>query len=170
MSDLIPSERIERRIFFLRGKKVMVDRDLAELYEVTTKGLNQQVKRNIKRFPEDFMFQLTEEEKQEVVTNCDHLNIIKFSYVNPYVFTEQGIAMLSSVLKSERAIQVNIAIMRAFTRLRELMATHKELREKIEMMERKYDHQFKVVFEAIKRLIEPPERPKEPIGFRPIKD
>ena len=116
---LVPTEAIETRIFLIRGKKVMINTDLAKLYKVQTKVLNQSVKRNIKRFPEDFMFQLTKEEKEEVVTNCDHLSKLRFSPVLPYVFTEQGVAMLSSVLNSERAIMVNIQIMRTFTKLRE---------------------------------------------------
>ena len=170
MSDLIPNERIEKGIFLIRGKRVMIDRDLAELYGVTTFRLNEQVKRNIKRFPGDFMFQLMLEEKTELIAICDRFKPLKHSTSNPYAFTEQGIAMLSSVLNSERAIQVNIAIIRAFTRLREIMLTHKELREKIEAMEKKYDSQFKSIFDAIRQLIEPPIPKKEPIGFRSNKD
>ena len=168
MSNLIPQERIESKIYLTRNKKVMLDRDLAELYGVTTKVLNQAVKRNRKRFPEDFMFQLTEGEKGEVVTICDHLKTLKFSPQLPYVFTEQGVAMLSSVLNSDRAIQVNIQIMRAFTRLREMALSYKDLREKVEAMERKYDKQFVAVFNAIKQLLVPPEQPESPkrrIGF-----
>ena len=143
----------------------MLDRDLAELYEVETKALNQAVKRNIERFPEDFMFKLTKKEKQEVVTVCDHLQILKYSPQLPYAFTEQGVTMLSCVLNSKKAIYTNIQIVRAFTRLRELMVEHKDLRLKIEQMERKYDYQFKAVFEAIKQLIAPPQKQKKPIGF-----
>ena len=146
----------------------MLDRDLAFLYGVTTKSLNQAVKRNLKRFPSDFMFQLTTEEIKKVVTNCDHLSNLKFSHACPFAFTEHGILMLSSVLNSERAIEVNIQIMRIFAKIRELMITHKDLRQKIEEMERKYDRQFQIVFEAIKKLLEPPpEKPKLPIGFQP---
>ena len=157
---LIPLEKIETRIFLIRGKKVMIDTDLAKLYEVQTKVLNQSVKRNLKRFPKDFMFQLTKEEKEEVVTNCDHLSKLRFSPVLPYVFTEQGVSMLSSVINSERAIMVNIQIMRTFTKLREMIESHKDLKRKLEDMEKKYDGQFQIVFEAIKRLIEPEVKPK----------
>ena len=162
---LISTETIESKIYFIRGKRVMLDMDLAELYEVKTKVLNQAVKRNLKRFPEDFMFQLTKEEKEEVVTDCDHLSKLRFSPVLPYVFTEQGISMLSSILNSERAIMVNIQIMRTFTKLREMIESHKDLKRKIENMEKKYDGQFQIVFEAIKRLIEPELKPKRKIGF-----
>ena len=164
-TELISIEKIETRIFLIRGKKVMIDTDLAELYEVQTKVINQSVKRNIKRFPEDFMFQLTKEEKEEVVTICDHLSKLRFSHVLPYAFTEQGIAMLSSVLNSERAINVNIQIMRTFTKLREMIESHKDLKKKIEDIEKKYDAQFQIVFEAIKKLIEPEVKPKRKIGF-----
>lgn len=152
----------------------MLDSDLAELYGVETKKLNQAVKRNIARFPKDFMFQLTKEEaetsrsqnvtlKSQIVTSkSGHGGRRKL----PYAFTEQGVAMLSTVLRSERAILVNIQIMRTFTKIREMLEDNKELREKIENMENKYDSQFKVVFDAIKRLINPPEPPKPKIGFR----
>ena len=164
-TELIPIETIETRIFLIRGKKVIIDMDLAELYEVKTKILNQAVKRNLRRFPEDFMFQLTKEEKEEVVTNCDHLSKLQFSPVLPYVFTEQGITMLSTVLNSERAINVNIQIMRTFIKLREMIESHKDLKRKIEDMEKKYDTQFQIVFEAIKQLIEPGVKPKRKVGF-----
>ena len=143
----------------------MLDHDLAELYGVKTHRLNEQIKRNIKRFPEDFMFQITDQEKAEVIANCDNLKKLKFSPSNPYVFTEQGIAMLSSVLNSDRAIEVNIQIMRTFSKIRELMLVHKDLRIKIEELEMKYDSQFKVVFDALRKLIDPPGKPKNPIGF-----
>lgn len=168
-TNLIPQKRIEDRIFLIRGKKVMLDRDLAELYKVETRALNQAVKRNIKRFPDDFMFQLTNEEtknwiSQIVISNKERMGLRK----NPLVFTEMGVAMLSSVIKSERAIQVNIQIMRTFTRIREILLTHKDLKKKIENLEKKYeqhnDH-FKVVFEAIKRLLEEKEKPKNKLGF-----
>ena len=164
-TSLIPVEKIESKIFFIRGKKVMFDTDLAELYGVETRTLKQAVKRNQNRFPEDFMFQLTKEEKDEVITNCDNLKKLKFYPSLPHVFTEQGIAMLSSVLNSERAINVNIQIIRTFTKLREMIANNKDLRGKIEEMEKKYDKQFQIVFEAIKRLIEPELKPKRKIGF-----
>jgi hypothetical protein len=155
MSAIIPQEVVENKILFIRGKKVMLDKDLAALYGVETKALNQAVKRNFSRFPEDFMFQLS----------CDRFRRLKHSTVTPYAFTEQGVAMLSSVLKGELAVQVNIAIMRAFVKLREMLSTHKELRQKIEGMEKKYDHQFKVVFEVIKQLLESPKKQKRQIGF-----
>ena len=160
----IPTEKVISKILFLRKRKVIIDRDLAELYEVETKALNQAVKRNIKRFPSDFMFQLTKKEKQQVVTFCDHLQALKFSPQLPYVFTEQGVAMLSSVLNSERAILVNIEIIRTFTKLRELMATNVKLRQKIEAMEQKYDVKFKQVFDVLKQLLR--GEPKKQIGFK----
>ncbi|MDO8675255.1 MAG: ORF6N domain-containing protein [Candidatus Omnitrophota bacterium] len=178
-SNVLTHNFIAQKIYLIRGQKVMIDHDLAMLYEVNTKQLNQQVKRNRDRFPEDFMFQLTREEadalrsqnvtlnepdsRSQIVTLKQGQNI-KYS---PYVFTEQGVAMLSSVLKSKRAVLVNIAIMRAFVKLREIMATHKELRQKIEEMEKKYDGQFGDVFEAIKRLMTYPNEgyKKTKIGF-----
>jgi len=168
--SLIPQETIESKILLFRGKKVMLDRDLAELYEVETKQLNRQVRRNIKRFPEDFMFRLTNKEKRELVTNWHRFSSLKHSSSLPYAFTEQGVAMLSSVLNSERAILVNIQIMRAFTKLREMVIGYAKLKRKIESMEKKYDEQFKVVFEAIKQLLTPLEKPKRRIGFRPHDD
>ncbi|MDD2680295.1 MAG: ORF6N domain-containing protein [Candidatus Omnitrophica bacterium] len=166
MVSIVSVEVITSKIFFIRGKKVMIDRDLALLYEVTTKRLNEQVKRNIKRFPEDFMFQLTKSEKSELVANCDRFNAMKHSVVLPYAFTEQGVAMLSGVLNSDRAISVNIQIMRAFTQLRRMLLTNHDLRRKIEAMEKKYDKQFAIVFQAIKQLLEPPAaKPKPSIGF-----
>jgi len=167
-TSLIPDERIINRIFFIRGKKVMIDRDLAELYGVETRALNQAVRRNLKRFPEDFMLELTKQEmeiwiSQIVISNREKMGLRK----PPLVFTEQGVAMLSSVLKSERAIQVNIQIMRTFTHLREILSTHKDLRDKVEKMERKYDNRFKVVFDAIRRLLEAKRTEKPQImGFR----
>jgi len=147
----------------------MLDSDLAKLYGVQTKRLNEQVKRNNKRFPGDFMFQLTRTETDKVVANCDHLKLIKFSYQLPYVFTEQGVAMLSSVLNSERAIQVNIMIMRAFTKLKEMLLTHKDLATKLEALERKYanhDKKIQDIFEAIRQLLQPlPVDKKRKIGF-----
>ncbi len=164
-TDVLKTELIQNKIIYLRGQKVILDRDLAFLYGVQTKVFNQAVQRNIKRFPEDFMFQLTSAEVKEVVTICDHLKPLKFSHVLPYAFTEHGILMLSSVLKSARAIEVNIQIMRTFTKLRELMLVHKDLRIKIEELEKKYDSQFKIVFDALRQLIDPPQKPKRPIGF-----
>jgi hypothetical protein len=163
--ELVPAEIIERRILLLRGHKVMLDSHLAELYQVPTKVLNQAVKRNRDRFPEDFMFRLSDEEKESLRSQ-----IVTSSYGGrrylPYVFTEQGVAMLSTVLNSKRAIAVNIAIMRTFVRLRHILATHKELAERLAATEKKYDQQFKVVFDILKRLMEPPpEPPKRPLGF-----
>jgi len=166
MSDLISVEVINSKILFIRGKKVMLDSDLALLYGVRTKRLNEQVKRNKKRFPEDFMFQLTPKEKEEVVANCDHLKALKFSPQLPYAFTEQGVAMLSGALNSDRAIKVNIQIMRAFIQLKRMLLTNASLGHKIEEMESKYDKQFAIVFEAIKQLLEPPPaKEKRIIGF-----
>lgn len=168
MIIVIPEERIERKIFVIRNNKVMIDRDLANLYQVTTKVLNQAVKRNMQRFPEDFMFQLTQNEKEELVTNCDHLKELKFSPVLPYAFTQNGVAMLSSILNSDRAVQVNIQIMRTFTKIKEVLLSHEELRRRIENIERKlgeHDEDIQAVFDAIKRLIEPPKKPRKEIGF-----
>jgi phage regulator Rha-like protein len=170
MTKAIAVELIATRILEIRGKKVMLDRDLSKLYGVATKVLNQAVKRNIKRFPLDFMFQLTKSERLELVTICDRFNSMKHSTSEPYVFTEQGVAMLSSVLNSERAIQVNILIIRAFTKIREILLTHKELAAKIEALEKKYaehDQTIKEIFEAIKQLLGPPPvKEKKIIGFR----
>jgi phage regulator Rha-like protein len=161
----IPEETIEAKILLIRRKKVMLDRDLAVLYGVETKRLKQQVNRNIERFPDDFMFQLTREEFNNLKSQIATSSWGGLRYL-PYAFTEQGVAMLSSVLNSKRAVQVNIQIMRTFIKLREMLLAHKELRQKIETMEREYDYQFKIVFDAIKKLLEPPEKPKGKIGFR----
>jgi hypothetical protein len=166
MPNLIPTEVIEQRIFLIRGEKVMVDRDLAELYQVQTKVLNQSVKRNLDRFPDNFMFQLSKAERDELVTNCDRFATLKHSTSLPLVFTEQGVAMLSGVLKSKRAIQVNIQIMNTFVALRRMLADNKALSLRLDELERKYDAQFKVVFDALRKLIAPPDPPKRPIGFR----
>jgi len=163
--EIVPQEIIEGRIFVLRGHKIMLDFDLAALYGVGTKRLNEQVKRNRKRFPPDFMFQLERKEKNELVAKCDRFARIKHSSAMPYAFTENGVAMLSSVLKSERAVEVNIQIMRTFTKIRELLATHADLRRKLEEMEKKYDYQFKAVFDAIRSLISVEEKGVKKIGF-----
>jgi hypothetical protein len=163
--NLIPVERIEHSILLIRGKKVIMDRDLAALYGVQTKALNQAVSRNERRFPPDFMFRLTKEEKAELVTNCDRFSRLKHSSALPRAFSEQGVAMLSSVLNGERAVDVNIEIMRAFVRLREMLWSHQELGQKVVDLEKKYDEQFKVVFDAIYALMAPPEKPKKQIGF-----
>jgi phage regulator Rha-like protein len=168
-ASLIPAERIEKAILLIRGQKVMLDSDLAELYGVATKVLNQAVKRNVSRFPEDFMFQLTWKEAEELLrSQFVTLKRGQHRKYRPFVFTEQGVAMLSSVLNSERAVQVNIAIMRAFVKLREILGTHKELARKLNELERKYDDQFRVVFDAIRRLMEPEPEPKRGrFGFHP---
>lgn len=158
---------IERTILLIRGEKVMLDADLAVIYGVSTKALNQAVKRNQERFPEDFMFQLTKSEKEEVVTNCDHLKKLKFSPVLPYVFTEHGAIMLASVLNSPIAVQSSVLVVRAFVKLREIMTTHKDFARKLGDMEMKYDSQFKVVFDAIRQLMAPPVTKKGQIGFKP---
>ena len=137
-NNIIPIETIENKIFMIRGKRVMVDRDLAILYEIETKKMNQAVKRNLKRFPEDFMFQLNDNEQLELVTNCDRLKNLKHSTSNAYVFTEQGVAMLSSVLNSEKAIAVNIQIMRAFIQLREMALINKDLTLRLDEMEKRF--------------------------------
>lgn len=155
MSELVVNKHIESMIFMIRDRKVMVDRDLADLYQVPTKALNQAVRRNPGRFPVDFVFQLTRAEKEELVTSCDRFRSLKHSQNPPYAFTQEGVSMLSSVLKSDRAINVNVQIMRAFSRMQELLATHKELARKLEELEKKYDAQFKIVFDAIRALISP---------------
>ncbi len=166
MSNIIPVEIIQQRIFEIHGEKVMLDRHVAELYEVETRILNQAVKRNIERFPEEFMFQLGRDERDGVITICDDLQPLKFARTMPFAFTEYGVAMLSSVLKSKRAIQVNIQIIKAFVKLRKMLSSHIELRRKLEAMEKKYDKQFEVVFTAINQLMEPPPpKPKRKFGF-----
>lgn len=169
--SIIPAERIERSILLIRGHKVILDKNLATLYGVTTFNLNKAVKRNPKRFPPDFMFRLTPAEFKTLIfqTGISKKGRGGTRYC-PYAFTEQGVAMLSSVLNSERAILVNIEIMRAFAKLRQIFSTHKELAGKLREMENKYDAQFKVVFDAIRQLMEPtPEKPKPRIGFHPRK-
>jgi hypothetical protein len=165
-ASLVPMEFIEKKILLIRGHKVMLDTDLADIYGVSTKRLNEQVKRNRERFPEDFMFQLTEKEKAEVVANCDHLKKLKFSPVSPYAFTEHGAIMLATVVNSPVAVRASIQIVRAFVRLREMIASNKELAKRLDDLEKKYDSQFKVVFDAIRQLMTPPETKKKKIGFR----
>jgi len=171
MKGLIPLEIIEQKILLVRGHRVMLDKDLAELYEVRTKNLNKAVSRNIDSFPVDFMFQLTAEEYRSLRFQFGTLERGAHSKYLPRVFMEQGVAMLSSVLKSKRARQVNIQIMRAFVRLRQLLNTHKELARKLDALEKKYDAQFKSVFDAIKALMQPPPDtatdPKPVRGFKP---
>jgi len=167
MNQLIPTQRIEKSIFFFRGQKVMLDTHLAELYEVNIKRLNEQVRRNLKRFPPDFMFQLNYQEVRALRSQFATLEAGRgrFRKYLPYAFTEQGVAMLSSVLNSDRAIQVNIEIMRAFVRLREILSSHKDLAGKLESLEKKYDSQFKVVFDAIRELMRPSAPENRRIGF-----
>jgi len=166
-TDLIPGERIEKAIYLIRGEKVMLDRDLALLYEVETKALNRAVKRNLQRFPPDFMFQLTVEEADRLRCQIGTSNEGRGGrrYL-PYVFTEQGVAMLSSVLNSERGILVNIEIMRAFVKLRQMLASNAELSRRLDELESKYDKQFRVVFDAIRQLMATPVRGRKEIGFR----
>ena len=181
MKLALKPENIVQFVYFIRGEKVMLAQDLAQLYGVPVRALNQAVKRNIKRFPADFMFQITKKEfevlKSQIVTSSrddPHLRsqIVTSSWGGlrralPYAFTEQGVAMLSSVLRSKRAIEVNIAIMRTFVQLRRLMDTNRDLARKIEALEKKYDEHFAEVFAAIKQLIAPPVPPKRQIGFHP---
>ena len=166
----IPLERIERAIYLIRGRKVMLDRDLAALYGVDTKVLKQAVKRNLRRFPDDFMFVFTPEElvnwrSQFVTSNSDRMGLRHA----PMAFTEQGVAMLSGILSSVRAIEVNIAIMRTFVKLRRMLESHEELARKLSDLEKKYDQQFRVVFDVLSNLMTPPESKRRRIGF-PVKE
>lgn len=164
-NSIVPAARIQQCILLLRGDKVMLDRDLARLYGVETRVLNQAVKRNIERFPGDFMFKLDKAEVEKVITNCDNLADLKFSPSTPYAFTEQGIAMLSSVLRSKRAVEVNIAIMRTFVQLRKILANNALLRKKIESLEKKYDEQFQQVFAVLQTMIAEAPTAKPQIGY-----
>jgi len=165
MSKLVPVEAIATKILLMRGKRVMLDKDLAGLYEVETRQLTRQVRRNLDRFPEDFMFQLTKEEFKNLMCHFGTSNRGGTRKL-PYVFTEQGVAMLSGILRSKRAVQTNIQIMRAFVQLKRMLLTNAGLRRKIEEMEKKYDKQFLVVFDAIKKLLEQPKHEeKRIIGF-----
>lgn len=165
MQEIVPQERIEGKIVTIRGLNVILDRDIAKLYAVKPIALRQQVKRNKDRFPEDFMFRLTWEEADILVSQNVIPSKRSLGGHLPYAFTEQGVAMLSSVLTSKRAVYVNIQIMRTFVKLRQMLLSHGDLKRKIEEMERKYDQQFKVVFEAINKLLESPKEPKRKIGF-----
>jgi leucyl aminopeptidase len=175
IKNLMPSERIEQRIYLIRDEKVMLDSDLAKLYGVTTKEFNQAVKRNKERFPDDFMFRLTSAEFEDLRCHFDTSNL-RSQFVTskerggrrylPYVFTEQGVAMLSSVLRSKQAVAVNIEIIRTFVKLRRWIMTNKELAQQVNTLEKKYDSQFKMVFDAIRELMKPPsEKQKKQIGF-----
>ena len=161
----IPPERIERRILLIRGQKVMLAAHLADLYEIDTKVLNLAVRRNLERFPSDFMFQLTAEETRNLRFQFETSSSWGGRRYRPYAFTEQGVAMLSSVLRSPRAVQVNIAIMRAFVKLRELLATNRDLARRLDELESRYDDQFRAVFDAIRELMRPPDKPRPRIGF-----
>lgn len=176
--EIVVKELIEEKIYIIRGQKVMLDRDLASLYEVEVRVLNQQVKRNLKRFPEDFMFRLTKEENNRLRSQFVTLTKEKTSLISqlaisnekndiyrPYAFTEQGVAMLSSVLNSDRAVQVNIEIMRTFIKLRNILSEHKDLLKKLEAMEKNYDRQFRIVFQIIRELNAPEVKTKKKIGF-----
>jgi phage regulator Rha-like protein len=165
---IVPAEKIDRAILFLRSKRVMLDADLAMVFGTSTKRINQQVKRNIDRFPVDFLFQLTDEEKDWVVTNCDHLKQLRFSPVNPYAFTEHGTIMVAMIINTPVAVEASVIIVRAFIKLREILSQNKDLAKKMNEMEAKYDHQFKVVFDAIRKLMQlPPKEIKRPrIGYR----
>ncbi|RJQ13578.1 MAG: ORF6N domain-containing protein [Nitrospiraceae bacterium] len=162
-SEIIPQEVVESKILFIRGKKVMLDKDLASLYGVETKMLNRAIKRNQERFPDDFMFQLSKDELENLRYHFGTSSWGGQRYL-PYAFTENGVAMLSSVLNSKRAIQVNMQIMRTFTKIRELLLQHKDLSQRLDELENKYDAQFKVVFDAIRQLMVSPEKKKK-IGF-----
>ena len=163
--EIVSERSIEKMIFVVREQKVIIDRDIAKLYGVPTKALNQAVKRNTKRFPDEFVIQLTNKEKNELVTLCDRFNSLKHSSVNPYAFTEHGVAMLSSVLNSEKAVQVNIAIIRTFIKLRQLIDTNREVAQKISQLERKYDHhdfQIQKLFDKVRSipLLQEEKRPR----------
>lgn len=175
MSNIIIQERAENKIYLLREQKVMLDYDLAKLYGVATRVLIQAVTRNIDRFPQDFMFRLTKDEynclrSQIVILDSSSIKQGRGKYAKylPYAFTEQGVAMLSGVIRSKRAVQVNIAIMRAFVKIKQMLASHKDLAVKIDQLERKHskhDVEIQTIFNVIKKLIMPPEKPKRPIGF-----
>jgi hypothetical protein len=166
--SIIPGEKIDRAILFIRGQKVMLDSDLADIYGIKTSRLNEQVKRNLNRFPSDFMFQLSDKEKEVVIANCDHLSKIKFSRTNPYAFTEHGALMLASVLNSPTAIQTSVLIVRAFVKLREILLTNRELSKKLTELEAKYDKQFSSVFKALRELmqVENMKKSRPKIGYK----
>lgn len=166
--EIIATEAIAQRILILREHKVMIDADLAELYGVDTKRLNEQVKRNIERFPSDFMFQLSAEEKAEVVANCDHLSKLKYSRTLPYAFSEHGALMLGNVLKSERAVEMSLLVVRTFVQLREMLSTNKELAARLLELERKvsgHDQAIVGLMNGIRELMKQPEGTSRPIGF-----
>jgi len=167
VKELVPVQKIEQTILLIRGQKVILDTDLAKLYGVSTKRLNEQVKRNRERFPEDFMFQLTEDEKVEVVANCDHLRNLKFYKGLPNAFTEHGALMAASVLNTPRAVEVSVYVVRAFVKLKEMAFVYRELARRLNELEKKYDSQFQEVFDTIRRLMPPPDpKQRRRIGFR----
>lgn len=171
-TTIVPAEKIEQKIFLIRSKKVMLDKDLAELYGVTTGNLNKAVKRNTDRFPEDFMFQLNKKEFESLIFHFGTSKKARKGGTRklPYAFTEQGVAMLSSVLNSKRAVQINIQIIKTFVRMREMIISNKELRQRLDQMEEKYDKQFRIVFSALRKILTPPTEQPEPerqMGFRP---
>jgi len=164
----LPVEEVASRILLIRGEKVMIDADLAELYGVATKALNQAVKRNSERFPDEFMFQLSQTEKDEVVTNCDHLAKLKFSKTLPYAFTEHGALMVATVLNTQRAVEVSLYVVRAFVKLRELLASNKDLAAKLNELEHKlesHDQAIAGLINSIRELMRTPETKQRPIGF-----
>ena len=166
--SIVPSEIIQNKIYLIHGKKVMLDSDIAELYGVSTKRLNEQVRRNIDRFPEDFMFILSKEESDSLRSQFATLKKGRGQHSKylPYAFTEHGAIMAATILNSPRAVEMSIFIVRAFVKLREMFIQHKDLKHKIEEMEKKYDSQFKIVFNAIKELMAPPEKQVRKIGFK----
>ena len=167
--SIIPPERIEKAICLVRGQKVMLDADLAMLYGVEAKNLTRAVRRNVERFPSDFMFRLSKDEFADLKCQIGTSSSWGGRRYPPYAFTEQGVAMLSSVLRSKRAVQVNVEIMRAFVRLRQILGSHKDLARKLAALEKKYDQQFKVVFDAIRQLMTPPGPAKGQMGFHALK-
>ena len=165
---MINEKDVLSRILWIRGQKVMIDRDLAELYGVSTKRLNEQVKRNMTRFPEDFMFQLTEREKSELVANCDRFLLMRHTTSAPFAFTEHGAVMLACILNSEKAIQANILIVRVFTSMREMLLQNKEMLLKIEKLEQTiglHDKKIQVIFETLRKMIDTPPPKRNKIGF-----
>ena len=174
---IIQEKEVRNAILFLRGKRVMIDADLADFYGTSTKRLNEQVKRNPDRFPAEFMFQLTKKEKEYVVANCDHLGKLKFSQYLPYAFTEHGAVMAANVLNSPVAVLASIQVVRMFIKIREVLAAHKDLAAKIELLERKlgsklskHDKELKVLFEAIRQLMQRPNPPRRKIGYKRYED
>lgn len=172
MSEIVPVQSIVNKIYRFRGVNVMLDRDLAELYGVETKRLKEQVKRNIDRFPDDFMFELTKEEfevlrSQNATSKMEGRGGVRYL---PYAFTEQGVLMLSNILNSEKAVKVSIQVIRAFSMLKQMLSTHEDLKKKIEKMENSYDHQFRIIFAAIKQLIEEDLKTKRDVGFERSKE